>query len=242
MTTALSIIRDSLEAIGVLDPGDPLADQDAERGLTVLNDMLDSWSNESLTTFAFKQASFPLVVGQSIYTVGTGGDINIPRPIRILDSPGAAYMLDVNSNKYPIDVVDIMSWNLRTTSAVNANIPDTLWYDNQMPLARLNVWPIPNTGSYTCYFYSYTQLTDFTVLTTDVTFPPGYNAAIKSNLAMWLFPYFKDGDPSAVLAMRADRTLGAIKRSNIREQIAIYEPELISRGQGTYNIRTDRNY
>lgn len=241
-TTAGDFIQDAMEMLGVVNPGEPLADADAQRGLTVLNDMLDSWSNESLTTFCYLQSSFPLVVNKSIYTVGAGGDINITRPIRISDAAGAAYMLDVNSNKYPIDVVDQLGFNLRTTSAVNSNIPDTLYYDNQFPLAKMNVWPIPNDGSYTCYFFSWTQLSDFASLTTVASLPPGYNLAIKTNLAVALKPYFRDAELDPIIALRADKSLANIKRSNLRVQIAVYEPEIIARGQSTYNIRTDRNY
>ena len=86
MTTALDIIQDSLEMLGVVNPGEPAVDADAERALVVLNDLIDSLSNEALATFAYLEASFPLVVNKSVYTVGTGQDINIVRPLRILNS------------------------------------------------------------------------------------------------------------------------------------------------------------
>ena len=52
MTTALDIITGAYGLLGIYGVGSAIASQDAQLGLSVLNDMLDSWSNESLTTFA----------------------------------------------------------------------------------------------------------------------------------------------------------------------------------------------
>lgn len=242
MTTALDIITDSLEMLGVYSPGDAISDADAERALIVLNDMTDSWSNESLTTFCYLTQSFAMVNNKSIYTVGTGGDISGPRPLRISDAAGAAYMEDQYKNKFPMNVVDLDSFNLITTSAVNSNIPDTMYYDPQFPLGRINIWPVPNDTSYVCFFQSYAQLTDFASLSSAFSLPPGYALAYKTNLAVALKPYFKDAELDPIIAVRADKSLATIKRINMRQQNAIYDPELVSRGQGTYNIRSDRNY
>ena len=239
--TAESIITDSLEMLGVYGPGDQISAADLARGLRTLNAMLDSWSNESLTCFAWQRNQFTLVVNQGWYTVGPGGNINIVRPLRISDAAGAAYLLDTNNNKYPMDVVDQMSWNLRTTASVNSNLPDTLYYNPEYPLGKLGVWPTPNM-SYECYFYSYAQLAGFAALTTEAQFPPGYYLAITTNLAILLKPYFRDAQIDPLIIKSALDSKGNVKRNNMRTQIAVFDPEIVARGQNTYNIRTDRNY
>lgn len=241
MTTALAIIQDALEMIGVASPGDTLSDADAERGLSVLNDMIDSLSNETLACFAYLDESFPLVVGQADYTVGPGGNINSTRPLRVSDSAGSAYLVDTNSNRYPMDVVDQMTWNLRTTASVNSNLPDTLLYKPTYPLGTISIWPTPNEG-YTCHFFSYLQLTEFSTLQSTFSLPPGYKLAYTTNLAVALTPYFRDAEVNPIIALRADRSLANVKRTNARTQVAVYDAEIIARGQSTYNIRTDRNY
>ena len=54
MPTALDIIQDGLENNGIFASGEIIGDADAERSLTILNDMLDSWANESLICFALQ--------------------------------------------------------------------------------------------------------------------------------------------------------------------------------------------
>lgn len=241
MTTAREIVQDALETIRVYSPGETFNPPDGARGLSVLNDMLDSLSNESLSCFTYLRQQFALVINQNSYTVGPGGDINGPRPLRVSDAAGSAYILDQNNNKYPMEVVDQITWNLRTTAAVNSNLPDTLLYDPQMPLGVIRVWPTPNEV-YNVYFFSYAQLTDFTTLDTAVDFPPGYKLMLTTNLAVALKPYFKDAALDPIVVARAMESKGNIKRTNMRTQKSIFEAEIVARGQSTYNIRSDRNY
>lgn len=239
--TALDLIQDSLEMLGVYGAGDTISSADSNRALVVLNDLLDSWSNESLTCFTYIRQSFALVINQKDYTVGPGGDIDGPRPLRVSDASGSAYILDENNNKYPVEVVDQMTWNLRTTAAVNSNLPDTLTYDPQMPLGVIRVWPTPSEV-YNVYFFSYAQLTDFADLSAAVDLPPGYNLAIKTNLAIALKPYFTSATLDPIIVKRAADSLGNVKRNNQRTQRSVFEAEIVARGQSTYNIRSDRNY
>lgn len=241
MTTANDIIQDSLEMLGVYSPGDTMSNADAQRGLSTLNSMLDSWSNESLACFAILEQSGSLVAGTSTYTIGSGGAFNVTRPIRLIDGPGAAYSVDVNGNRYPIDVVPRDQWNLigNVSSIMTSNYPTTLFYDPQYPLGVMNFWPTPNIGI-TAYWDSYLQLTDFSSLTATMSLPPGYYEALTTNLAVNLKPYFTTFQLDPVVAIRAAKALGNIKRSNIRPVEAVYDPEIVASGSTkTYNPYTD---
>lgn len=240
MSTALDMLTNSLQKIGVYAPGETITAADAQLGLGVLNDMLDSWSNESLTCFAIKEYQLPLQAGVSSYTVGPGGVLNATRPIRVIVGPGAAYLQDTNLNNYPVNVVPQDQWNLIGTRAVNSNIPDTLFYDPQFPLGILNVFPTPNIN-YNLFFDTYLQLVEFTSLNQVVQLPPGYKKAIQDNLAIELKPYFADAEVSQLLIEIASKSKGNIKRSNIREVVALYDSEIVSRAQGSYNIYSDRS-
>lgn len=240
METAEGCIQESLEMLGVYAPGETMTAADSSRGLTVLNDMLDSWSNESLSCFAVAQQSLTLVPGQPSYTIGTSGGANVPltRPIRLRSGPGAAYIQDNNQNIYGVDVITQAQWNLRGSRNTNSNFPDVLFYDPQFPLGILNFDPIPNIG-YTAYFDSFLQLSDFATLTTQVSLPPGYVLAIKANLAVALQPYFATSQLSPIVVARAADSKANIKRSNIRLDPSVYDPEITARAPGIYNIYTD---
>lgn len=239
-TTTRDVIQDALEMIGVYAPGEIMTDADAERGLTCLNDMLDSWSNQSLACYANLEQSATLIVGQQSYTIGAGGNFNMVRPLAITVGPGAARIRDSNGNDYDVEVVTQDRWNIIGAKYTTSNIPTTLFYDPQYPLGIINLFPIPNI-SYTLFWDSRLQLGDLAALTTNVILPPGYSRALKSNLAVELFPYFKaDGAQLNPLVLsKAMLSFGDIKRTNLKEVIAAFDPEIVSRATPSYNVYSD---
>lgn len=242
MPTARDIIQDALELLGVYSPGDQITAADEARALSTLNDMMDVWSNESLACFDWLTQTFTLIPGKSQYSIGAASltpDIIGERPLRISDAAGAAFLLDTNLNRYGMDVVDNQTWNIRTTAVANSDLPDTLFFDPAFPLGIINIWPTPSVG-YTCSFMSYRQLGDFATLDSPFSLPPGYKRAITTNLCLSLKPYFTSAVIDPLIMAEAMMTKGIIKRNNMRTQISVFDPELVSRGNSTYNIYSDR--
>lgn len=239
MTVAQDIIQDALEMLGVYAPGEVISAADENRALTVFNDMLDNWSNLSLVTYARSEQSAVFTPGKYQYTIGPGGDINLPRPIRILDGAGCAYLIDASQTVYGMDVITQEEWNQITTRAFNTSqLPDTLFYDPQFPLGVINIFPTP-TVAYTFYFDSLLPFTDAASLASTVSLPPGYNLAMKANLAMELLPYFPQTDQIVVQRVieKASRSLGDIKRTNAKTPAAQFDASIVKKG-GKYNIYT----
>ena len=238
MTTALDLIQDALEKLGVYAPGQPINAADGARGLSSLNQMLDSWSNENLSCVSILEQSLTYVPNQSAYTIGPGGNVNLTRPLSIIATPGSAYTVDFNGNQYQMDVVTRAQWNLRGSRNTNSNFPDTLFYDPKFPLGILNFDPMPNIG-YTAYFDSYLQLSDFATLNTTLSLPPGYQLAITSNLAVFLKPYYADAQLNPLVLLQAAESKANVKRTNIRLNISRVDPEITARAPGRYNIYID---
>jgi hypothetical protein len=237
--TALDIITQSLRKLNVYAPGETITDADAQQGLICLNDMIDSWSNESLACYTILEQTAVLQPGIGSYTIGPGGVWDMTRPLRLIDGPGAAYILDNNLNRYPVSVIPRDQWNLIGTENINADIPDTIFYDPQYPLGIINVFPIPNQ-SYSIFWDSYLQLVEFANLTAQISLPLGYKKAYQDSLAIELIPYFKDVDANFNLLIEiASKSKGNIKRTNIRPVEAVYDSEIISRASPTYNIYRD---
>lgn len=241
MTTCVDIITRAFGALGVYGTNDALTDADAQTARAILNDMLDSWSNESLTLFATQLISFPLVPGQQSYTIGTGGQVNTTRPLRLFDTPGAAYIQDGNGNNFPVRIVTFDQWGLignRSAAVVTSNFPDTLFYDPQFPLGVLNFNPTPS-APYTVFLNAYLQLTDFANLAQNVVLPPGYAKMLWSNLAIDLKPFFADGKISEEIVKAASDSKAAVKRTNTRKLVSRFDGAIVSRAGGSYNIYTD---
>lgn len=232
MTTAIAIIQSALEELGVYAPGDTLTHADAQRGLAVLNDILDSWSNQSLAMYAQLAQSFTLVANDTQYTIGpTGADIAGTRPLRIIQ----AFLTDPQNNNYGIKVIEQYEWNQITNKLINGQIPQYLFYNPTFPNGTINVWPAPLLP-WTVTIMSYLQFTAFTGLTQAVELPRGYVPALKSNLAVALAPFFGQS-PQPVTVELASRYLADCKRTNTKDVPAVTDPGLM--GPGYYNYRSD---
>jgi len=212
------------------------------RGFSLINQMIDSWSNESLTCYAVVEQSGVPNVGQTSYTIGPDPTADFPmqRPIRLITGPGAAYLMDTNNNRYPVQVIARDEWNLIwNLVAVTSNLPNTIFYDPQFPLGVINIFPQPNTSGITLFWDSYLQLTDFASLSAPVGLPPGYERAIQQNLALEFEPYYPNAVITQLLRMQAAESKGNVKRSNIRPVKAVYDRELSRGGGRPYNIYSD---
>ena len=237
--TALSIITEAFRLTKIYAPGVQLIAADAAQGLSCLNRMLDVWSNKSLICFANKEDSFTLVPNKNRYTIGaTGADITSTRPIKLLDGMGSAYVVDGNNNRYPARIIDQGEWNSISNLVNTSQIPDTIFYDAQFPLGVINVYPTPSVA-YTMYFDTRMQLEQLSNLNSAFSLPPGYGGAIIENLAVALWPYYKQGDPPSVIVALASFSLGALKSSNLRTHASTYDASIISRAQSSYNIYND---
>ena len=238
--TAMSAIQSTLEKMKVYAPGVSVNAADSARMLDIMQKMLDSWSNERLACYANLDQSFPLVANKQSYTIGPTGspDITAPRPLAILTGPGAAYLVDVNQNRYPINVVEQDQWNAIGLLNETSDLPDTLFYDPQFPLGIINIFPLPLLA-YTVYFDARLQLQSISNLATAFSLPPGYMKAIIDNLAVEAWPWFKQGDPPLKMVETAGKSLGNIKRTNIKQSPAPYDSAVVSRAASTYNIYSD---
>jgi hypothetical protein len=235
--SALTLIQSAYEQIKIYAPGVPINAADSARALAELNTMLDEWSNEKLTCYANLEQSLLLIPGQQSYTAGSGGYLPV-RPLTINTGRGAAYLMDSNQNRYPVNVVEQDEWNMIGLLNETSNLPDTLFYDPQYPLGIVNIFPLP-LQAFTVYFDSRLQIADMPTLATLFSLPPGYSSAIRNNLACRLWGFFKQGDPTPWLAQMAMRSLAAIKRTNIRQSPSTYDSAIVSRAKSSYNIYTD---
>lgn len=91
MSTALQILNASFADCGITSAGEVLGPDVAQDGLRRLNNMVAGWRTQYGTVTAIERMVFPLIANQQIYTIGVGGDFNVPRPLTI---PAAGLLLN----------------------------------------------------------------------------------------------------------------------------------------------------
>lgn len=226
MSTARDLISGSLRALGALATGETVQASEANDALVVLNELLDSWSNESLLVFNRAAESFSLVAGTGSYTIGDGATFDTLRPQRIEN----AFIKDDNNYEQVLEIIgkdDYANIALKNTTS---DLPMYLYPENTYPNMTLRLWPVPS-AAYTLVLYNWSPLTQITNLSTTLSLPPGYLRALRYNLAIELAPEYGK-EPLPTLVRNAMEAKTNIKRMNIVERILSCDPAVLSRGGG----------
>ena len=197
----------------------PTADE-AVDALKTLNDILENWSTERLSVWQTDSQQFPLVTGQSTYTIGVGGQFNVDRPVRV--SPSYSR---INGTSFPIQTWSLAEYSQVAVKTIGG-IPERMVYLNEYPLGQIILYPVPSAATSTLFLNVDRQL-DFPVtMATTLAFPPGYEKALRFALAVNLCPEYGI-EPPAVVASIAASSKGDIKRANQTAVRSAYDPMLM---------------
>ena len=210
MPTANAIVADALGCIGVCDPTDAVAAEDASLGLRVLNRIVDGLGVENLMTLATVFQPVTVNAGVASRTIGTAGDVAVSRPVRF--ELGAYVRVDgVDHSLTPITRQQYGSISDKTTQGV----PRHFYYEpTTSALGTIYFWPVPST-SVTCYMPIQTRLTQFADLTTTYGLADGYEGFLTAETAVKLAPFYNREAPGSVIA-EARNLRRMIKRANFQ--------------------------
>lgn len=228
MTTAYDIIFGALRKIGAVVVGETLAPEDGTTGLEQLNGMLDLWSTEHLAVFNNVESILQLQAGKSTYTVGSGGDFDIARPLRL---SGAYTRLSPTGTTvdYPCTEVDYTRYARIGIKNQPGPWPKVMYFNASYPLAELIFWPVPSQNA-EFHLWSDMLFNQFANLSDAVALPQGYMLALQTNLALLLAPeYGVQAAPELVAVARA--TKKALKSLNSTPQdVTTYDGALVGGG------------
>lgn len=239
MATAFDIITSALKLPGILADAELPSASTANQGLSVFNDMIDSWNAERNAIYTTRIDDFPYVLGKQSYTLGSGGDFDIQRPARI-DAMSTIILNDPsNPVEIPLSLFTVDDWQTKVpVKKVDGSFPLICYDSGDFPLRVLNFWPIPSQQINAVRIYGWQALPAQT-LQSQVSFPPGYAEAIKYNLAERIAAEFAV-DPSkyasAYVHDQAVKSYARIKTMNAPE--LEIQSDLLPYPSG-YNYRAD---
>ena len=210
MPLASDIINTSLTILGVLAAGETPAPEDQTYSLAVLNTLLENWNVQGLQIFNLTNVQKPLTASKQAYTMGTGGDFNTQRPVRI-----EAAGIIRGGVRTPLHLLNAQEWAIELSRSAQDILPQKLYNDNSFDSSgrtTLFFLPIPSDNNCTVDMFVWAQLGDGFALGDPVSFPPGYLKAIQYNLAVDLAPAF--GRP-------VDPTVAAIAAQSVQQLRAV---------------------
>lgn len=179
----------ALRLAGVtLGPGrTPSVDQLGDAFL-LLNLMIGFWAQRRRAPFYTRIDQVPLTTSKT-YTVGTGADWDIPRPIEVIRA------VLVNNGETPVvrygpvDLLDDAAFAQIGIQDYSEGIPWKLYYnrsfDSETGFGTAYLIG-QTTATYALELYTKSVLTQFASLDDNVFLPDGYEAAITDNLAVMI--------------------------------------------------------
>ena len=208
--TAGDQINRSLRLLGVLAEGETPSASVSQDALMALNQMIDSWNTERLSTFVTQDQTFLWPAGFISHTLGPSGDFVGLRPILIDD---ATYYRDPGTNvSFGIKFINQQQYNGIAVKTVTSTYPQVCWVNMGFPDITLTIYPKP-TRELEWHFVSVQELDRPADLATVMYYPPGYLRAFTYNLAMEFAPEF-GVEPSPQVSRIAMTSKRNLKRIN----------------------------
>ncbi len=227
--TALSVIDEAFQELGVTVPGETLPASASAKGLLLLKSLLSSASAEGVVNPTLQtDVALSLAAGVPQYYVGNSSPagatmiVNYP-PVRILSwrcNSGSFY----TSGKV-MSMPDFRAEvGKRPTLAQASVLPEFVgvssdWHGTASSTVgitmQLAVFPVPATAPGLFYLDYYRALEIPSATGTNMDFPEGWFDFLSSNLALSLAPsYPRIGGVPEALAARAQNSKGVIVANN----------------------------
>jgi len=208
--TAGDQINRSLRLLGVLAEGETPSASVSQDALMALNQMIDSWNTERLSTFVTQDQTFLWPAGFISRTLGPSGDFVGLRPIQMDD---ATYYRDPGTNvSFGIKFINQQQYDGIAVKTVTSTYPQVCWVNMGFPDITLTIYPKP-TRELEWHFISVQELDRPADLATVMYYPPGYLRAFTYNLAMEFAPEF-GVEPSPQVSRIAMTSKRNLKRIN----------------------------
>lgn len=203
MTTALDLIQDAMEMLGIYAPGETISTADAARCLFVLNALIDELAAAHIFLYALNTQSVTLAQGTAVYSIGPSNAPNIvaARPDKITRGPGAA-SVTISGTTSPVNVVSSIEYQAYLAANPASGTPDTLWYNPTYPQGSLTLLPTPSATG-TLSFTAWQRIAAFAGLTNGFTLAPGVLDGLRDNLAVSAKTYFRDAALDPIIIQRA---------------------------------------
>jgi len=175
MATGTTIITAAFNKVGVYSPS---AAQSAS-ALLSLNTFISVMGAEELG-YAVTGETLAIVANDPEYTIGSGGDLNSVRPIRI----DKLFLRNSDNYDFEQEIISVTDYNEIFYKRVVAR-PEKVYFLPEYPLAKIIFESYPDT-TYTAYIDSWKPLTVFATAGVTMTLPSEFEEMLIYNLAVRL--------------------------------------------------------
>lgn len=228
----LDLINRAHRLIGVATDGMNLTPYQLQNALWALNELIDAQNANELWVYNRSEYTVPLSIQKQTWTVGPGGDVNVPvRPFNIAGAVILQNASTASPTRIPLAILTDDEWLYLRAPAQVSNIPQYVYMQNTWPLGVLHLWPTPAVNDTQLIVLLDTFLTEGVALTDTVNLPPAYRAGLTALLAITIAPEYAREAPPTVMNM-------ALKYNNLiaNANFKMSRLDFDTQAQGTRNL------
>lgn len=214
------LLFDALRDLNIITIYDSPDEAHLSLALREMNELLDQLATEKLYITGSESHDFDFVAGKGSYTIGPGGDWDLPDSPEQIDlwsvvqSAGQSTEREY-SRREPYDE---RQWRAVTSKLESAEYPVALYSPrkfNDSGQTTVFVSPVPSGSTYKARLYLHTPAITAIVPNATYNLPRGYKKALRKLLAKELMQSLQR-DYDEVLVTDAMKALKLIKRQNRR--------------------------
>lgn len=210
--TTVDLIRRSMYLISAVAAGEMPDTSDLNDALITLNEMIDGWNLQPMAVYGKATESFVLTPSQGTYNWGllagpTG--IETERPVWLKDCSCVR-----NGFTTAVEVITQEQYDDISLKDIESPLVERVLYVNSFPFGILTCFPVPSEAN-TLVFNVARQIAGPLTLQDTIALPPGYQKAIRYNLAVDLWPEYANSSTDIESVKKiAKEAFGKIKVAN----------------------------
>lgn len=226
--TVSKLFELALKRINVIPQGGSLSANDGDDALFYANNWIDALATERLTIPFVKRTTWTMTSGTASYTVGTGGDVNVAKPV-FVDHVNYIDASLSPSIERELDFLTDDAYAAIPIKTLTNTLPSFYYWNPTYAsgLGTLHFWLVPTSSDLTGVLYAPSAVAQFTALTDTIVLPPGYQWFMQENLAVFFAGIYRENlPPDPQLVRSAMESKLAIMRANSRLQEMSLDPTL----------------
>jgi hypothetical protein len=189
--TPYAIITDAYLDAGKIKTGQVPSSEMLAGGMRRLIDLINVMQTEGVKLWLIVDTSVTLVDGQGSYTFLPGGDIDMTKPLRVIDG----YYVDASDNRRPLYSIAWADW-IKLPQPTDGGAVTQYFVDKQATQLVVHFWLTPDSAAAAgvAHVLLQTQVTNPTNLTETMAFPPEWKMYLHWGLA----DEFATGQPQSI--------------------------------------------
>ena len=227
INTPNGVICDAYQDAGWIGEQQTPTSEQYAKGMRRLRDLINAWQTQGLKLWVNVDTTIPLVGGTATYTLGSGGLVNMTKPLRVLEG---YYLTTANEVRRPLSPMswrDYLTLGQAGTLAANRGVISQYFADKQATLLSVTFWQCPDAteaANGAAHLLLQTQITNPISLTETMSFPDEWRLALRWGLADEL----ATGQPQTIMdrcAQKAELYRRALEDWDVEDAPTKFAPD-----------------